>query len=193
MTTVGVLLAAGQSRRFGAEDKLLTEFNGRPLVTHAGRTLAKAGCDYALAVTSNPAVTHALPGLRAVEISPGQPQSTSLRAGVEAAIDLGAGRLLVVLGDMPLVTTQTLNDVLARAAEHGLSATTDGSRRMPPISFERTRFPELLRLSGDRGARHILHQIPQHACVLVSKEELRDIDTPEDVKAMRRDTGQAEK
>ena len=41
MKTLGVLLAAGASRRFGAEDKLLAPWQGQPLVMAASRALLR--------------------------------------------------------------------------------------------------------------------------------------------------------
>src|SRR5690606_18755490 len=45
-----VLLAAGQSTRFGAADKLHADLGGRPLVTHVAATLRQLGFGALIAV-----------------------------------------------------------------------------------------------------------------------------------------------
>ena len=47
-----LLLAAGQSRRFGPQDKLLAPLAGRPVVAHALDALALPEADFRLAVVS---------------------------------------------------------------------------------------------------------------------------------------------
>lgn len=188
MTAVGVLLAAGQSRRFGPGDKLLADLGGRPLVTHAAAALTHTGCDKLIAVTSNPAVADVLSGFEHVEPDrPDDGQSASLRAGVRRASQEGAKCVLVALGDMPFVTPETLARALAMGQRHGVAMATDGTCRMPPICFGHSLFSSILELTGDQGARAILRTLPSEAKVLISTQELRDIDTSEDMAAARLD------
>ena len=62
MRTVGILLAAGQSRRFGPTDKLMAPLHGRPLVTYAAATLRAVAPDVLIAVTSSEIVAAELDG-----------------------------------------------------------------------------------------------------------------------------------
>lgn len=55
-----LLLAAGMSRRFGPEDKLLADLNGMPMVAHAARALDLVGPDRRIAVTGSDAVGNLL-------------------------------------------------------------------------------------------------------------------------------------
>ncbi len=57
---VGLLMAAGQSRRFGSADKLLAVYQGRQLVSHAAAAIS-AIVDRLIAVTTNAEVVAALP------------------------------------------------------------------------------------------------------------------------------------
>ncbi len=50
---VGLLLAAGLSRRFGGDDKLLTLFRGQALVRHAAAVMARLFLDRRMAVVSS--------------------------------------------------------------------------------------------------------------------------------------------
>lgn len=188
MTTVGLLLAAGQSRRFGPDNKLLADLGGRPLVTHAAAALARAGCDKLLVVTTNPAVAELATGFENVELGGAdQGQSASLRAGVRRVSKEGAKCVLVALGDMPFVTPETMKRTLALGQRHGVAMATDGTHRMPPICFGNNMFSSILELTGDQGAREMLRAFPSKTEVLVSTEELRDIDTSADLEAARLD------
>ena len=79
-----LLLAAGQSRRFGPRDKLLALLAGRPVVAHALDALALPEADFRLAVVSaDPVAAIARKaGFDALPVAPGLPQADSLKAGL---------------------------------------------------------------------------------------------------------------
>lgn len=168
-----LLLAAGQSRRFGAADKLMAGLHGRPLIGHilaaqAGLTaerVAVVGPDGAAAGLLTAA------GFRlVVNAHPEAGQGRSLALGVAA---VAGERVLVMLGDMPFVTP----DLLVRLADFEVrAAASDGPRRSPPALFPRADFAALMRTAGDRGARALLATAEP---VLAAPKELRDIDTLE--------------
>ena len=176
MKTVGILLAAGASRRFGSEDKLLAPLDGRPLVTHAAEALRGAGVDHLLAVVTSQRVAALLPGFDLVWPDPEPQQSDSLRAGVTRARDLGAEKVAIILGDMPRVPSALIRQVIDRC---GLEGSASGDRPMPPACFPAGQIPQLLALTGDQGARDLLRCIPDSVRVLTDPDQLIDIDTPE--------------
>ncbi len=180
MTTAAILLAAGASRRFGADDKLLAKFKGRPLVAHAAEALSASGAELLMAVVTSDAVAEALPGFEIIR--PPEPvpeQSDSLRAGIAAAQARGAARALVALGDMPFVDAAAMQAVLARATDSQASALTDGTRRAPPACFPTKDFEALLQIKGDTGAARLIKALPPSALVQVPSTMLIDIDTPQ--------------
>jgi molybdenum cofactor cytidylyltransferase len=180
VTTAALLLAAGQSRRFGDADKLLAPLDGKPLVTHAADMLRFAGLAPLIAVTASDDVAALLEGFLTVPLGAGPAaQSRSLAAGIAAAEAEGADRVLVVLGDMPRVTADLVRDVVSRCPEGGAAAAFDGIRPMPPACFDRALFPALRDMTGDRGAAPILRALPPEALVTASSDLLIDIDTPE--------------
>src|SRR5271165_4945182 len=104
MRRLGVLLAAGASRRFGPEDKLLAPYRGGALVRSAATSLLGAGCDAVLAIVSSVDVAAALPtGIEICSIAPGQPMAVSFHTAIDQAVARRASRLLICLGDMPNV------------------------------------------------------------------------------------------
>lgn len=185
---VGVLLAAGGSRRFGGTDKLLAPFEGCPLVAHAASALRDVGPDRLLAICTDPAVVALLPGYETLAPEPCGGLSASLRAGARRAHALGAKRLLVTLGDMPRVTPAFLREVLGACDDACPAAAHDGSRISVPACFPAGMLPELLTLDGDRGAAVLLRGAAPGMVHLCRAEPslLLDVDTPQALRAAQR-------
>ncbi|MGX9854449.1 nucleotidyltransferase family protein [Limimaricola variabilis] len=182
---VGLLLAGGASRRFGAQDKLQADFRGRPLVTHAAVALSRAGTDRLLAICRTSKVAALLDGFESLSPDPEGDQAASLRAGVRRARALGATKLLIALGDMPLVRTELLRKVIAACDSTHPAAAHDGTRIMPPACFPADMLADLMSLAGDRGAASLLRGRPPGTVRLcpAPADRLRDIDTPEALRA----------
>ena len=177
MRTIGILLAAGQSLRFGPRDKLLADAGGRPLVTHAAAAMTGAGLDGLIAVVSSERVAMLLPGFAIARIEPGAPQSAALHAGLAAARRRQAERIVVALGDMPSVTAALYRDLIALADGEGRAAMTDGARTTPPVVFTKRDFASLAALDGDRGAGVLIRNWPASALLQVDPGTLDAIDT----------------
>ena len=106
-------------------------------------------------------------------------QSASLRAGVAAL--RGEDRVLVLLGDMPFVTREAIDGVLAlpgtgRATYHG--------RPGHPVVLGADVLPRVAQLRGDTGANELLEHCAtfeaSHLC------DPTDIDTPDQLEIAAR-------
>jgi molybdenum cofactor cytidylyltransferase len=183
---VSVLLAAGRSRRFGFDDKLLADLNGLPLVLHAARLIVDLDPARRIAVCS-PAVGALLEPLGFELIltdDAEQEMSASLALGIKAASTDSYEAALITLGDMPFVKVEHLQQLLARwdsrfapvvgSTKHGIP--------MPPAIFARSEFPDLCQTTGDRGARKLLLNA---ALVEPPPEQLADVDTIDDLLRLR--------
>ncbi len=185
MTLAGIVLAAGHSRRFGAEDKLLAPLDGHPVAAHAAAAMRTARVDLRIAVTRSDAVAALFAGFDIVQLPPeAEVQSDSLRAGVARARTLGATRVLIALADMPGVDAALLDSVAERGLREGRAAVTDGARRMPPAAFGADAFDALMQVRGDSGAGALLRALPEAALVRAAPGQLADIDRPEDLAAL---------
>lgn len=180
--SVVVLLAAGLSRRYGAVGKLVADFRGKPLAQHAAETIGALPFSRRIAVcrTGDDDLAEMLSGLGfAVVRNPdtARGMASSLGLGVEAAGEPQA--LVVCLADMPLVTAAHLRTLVERVTPGGIVASVAGPTEppTPPAAFSREYLPELLRIEGDKGARHLL-QIAER--VVAPEGTLADFDTPED-------------
>jgi len=178
MRTVGILFAAGASRRFGSADKLLADWRGEPLVLAAARTLASAGCDAVAAIVSSDAVATVLPPeFRICWIAPGQPLSETWKRARNLVVEIGADRALIVLGDMPAIRRETLRHLLN--VRDGSHACLVGDVRMPPALLTSQDMAGFDGHRGDFGARALLAELPPDALYPISLHEAQDIDFPE--------------
>jgi molybdenum cofactor cytidylyltransferase len=173
-----VLLAAGRGSRFGG-GKLGALLRGRPLVMHAADNLAHVPCPagrFAVVAPDTPPLTSL--GFEPVMLDPpGAPMSRSLALGVARAAQAGAQAVMIALGDMPLVPAGHLRDLL-RHFDGDRIATQVGDHRQPPAIFGARHFPDLMALSGDRGAGALLRDAP--ALPLAGDAGL-DVDTHGDL------------
>lgn len=185
----GLLLAAGQGRRFGADKLLQPLADGTPVAVAAARAL-KSACPDSLAVLRpEQDVLAALleaEGLTVVRCAAARyGMGHSLAAGVAASADTDGW--LVVLADMPCIGVPTLRRVAeAVAGGAALAAPTYAGRRGHPVGLAARWKDALLALEGDEGARAILRQ---HAALLQTLETddpgvLQDVDTPADLAAL---------
>lgn len=183
-------LAAGASCRFGA-DKLLTNYQGRPLFAH-GLTTAATVCqtrsDAAVTVVTNTPAIAALARTLGAAVVPSlqsdQGQSYSIRAGLDAVGPLAAEDfLLFLVADQPRLRTETLTRFLDLAKPGVWAATAAcGDRVGNPGLFCAALAPALYRLEGDRGGRKVLNTAPEKVLrVPCLPEELQDIDRPADL------------
>ena len=177
-----ILLAAGRSVRFGAEDKLLADYCGRPLVDHAGTTIAGIGFAHRIAVVRAGATA-----LRQVLESRGYAivENDEPEAGLSRSLRLGIGAsrssaILIALADMPLVPEEhfvALCRALSPATPIVASLGPEGP--MVPAAFIATEFDKLLHLTGDTGARALLAGA---ATVAIDPDLLVDIDLPDHIR-----------
>jgi molybdenum cofactor cytidylyltransferase len=179
-----VLLAAGNARRFGS-DKLMADFEGAPLGSHAAHALIGIEAAAHVAVCQPKAAIAAVYARLGFDITenphPDRGLSGSLHLAVEAATKTDAEALLIALADMPIVHASYIEALIA-ACSDDVVASFDGHQPMPPAIFPRSYWPDLLATAGDAGARHIL----ANATRLAAPEGmLRDIDTPDELAASK--------
>ena len=181
MNQAVLILAAGRGRRFGS-DKRRYLIDGEPMLVKTTsiyvslfddvRVVLRPGDDeLAAAVTELGATVVEAPDADAG-------QSRTLAAGV-ASLD-GIDRVLVALGDMPFVTTETLQMLEDHEPGRPIVRPVHGGRAGNPIRFDAAVFPELLEIDGDQGAREIIKADPTRVALLEIDDSgvLADVDRP---------------
>jgi molybdenum cofactor cytidylyltransferase len=190
VTTAGLVLAAGAGSRFGDTPKQLATLGDRPLLQWAVDAQTSVDPDL-LPVVVVVLGSHAVEVRAAVDFGRARVsvcddwasgQSASLRHGLRALGD--ADRVVVTLGDAPLVTAELIARFVQEPGEGPLRAVYDG-RPGHPVALGRDQITALLRGNGeaDEGARALLRGARTieagHLC------SGRDVDTPEDLEEVR--------
>lgn len=186
MEIFAVVLAAGQSSRFGSS-KLLQSWHGQSLVSRAvtqaasvcgQRTLLLVGHDgAAVSAAASP-----FPGFIAVNDRYADGMGTSIAAAIRL-LQCSATAVIVTLADQPLVEARHLEKLIqAWSGDPGEIVASEYAGTLgPPALFARDSFSALAELEGDRGAREILQsdrfQIQSVPCAAAAF----DIDEPGDL------------
>lgn len=191
---VAIVLAAGQSRRMGAANKLTADVDGLPMVRHAVNAALQSGVAETIIVTGHEPerVAAAVDGLEVRLI--GNPDfakglSTSLRSGL-AAIPTDADGVVVLLGDMPRIRADHVDRLIAAfnpLEGRAICVPTYQGKRGNPVLFATSLLAELREIGGDVGARHIIGQHEDNVAEIPMSDDaiFLDIDTPDALSALR--------
>lgn len=187
----GVLLTAGPGERFEGPFKLLQPVEGEPMVRKAAAALVESSLSAVVAVVGHEAdsVRESLGNLDVETVENTNyrdGQSKSIHLGVEMARERDWDAIAFGLGDMPFVTTETV-DLVAQTYREGhgsiVAAGFEGKRGNPTL-FDAKYYPDLMAVTGDTGGRPVLMSSSDVAVVETGDPGvLRDIDTREDYEA----------
>lgn len=184
----GLVLAAGGSTRLGSPKQLLP-YRDTTLLGHVLATARACEFDQLLCVIGGSAdeirARVDLSGTTVVENqSFGAGCSSSIAAAL-SAVDRRTGVLVLMLGDQPGVSTETVERLLAGRGDAALAACAYENGRGHPLAFARTTFPELATLHGDKGVWKLLDRHADEVVgVPVPGVIPPDVDTAEDYRAI---------
>jgi molybdenum cofactor cytidylyltransferase len=184
----GLVLAAGGSKRLGQPKQLLRYRTGT-LLGHVLATAGACGFDQTLCVVGGGAhdvrAGVDFSGVEVVENRHfGEGCSSSISAALRA-VDRRAQLLVLMLGDQPGVTVETVRALIAGRADAPLAACAYSDGRGHPLAFGRSMFEQLSNLHGDKGVWKLLDRYAgQVADVPVPGPIPRDVDTWEDYEAV---------
>ena len=192
-----IVLAAGRSARFGSGRHKLAQSLGASSVLAQTLACAIASQLRTVVVTTSPFVdiVRSSVATRDIVVLPevgadgagALGMGTSIAAGVSASAD--SGGWLVLPGDMPLVRPSSLLAVAQSLDHHPVAYAQHRGRRGHPVGFAAELYTELTGLSGDEGARRIIARYPAFAVEVDDPGILVDIDTEDDLDALRRGFG----
>jgi molybdenum cofactor cytidylyltransferase len=183
-----IVLAAGRSSRFGGP-KALASAGGTTFIAQILQVLRHAGVDQTLVVVrpGDEAILKEVQsaGLSArsvVNPDPDRGQLSSLLAGVNAVDAAGVDGVLVMLVDMPLVTSATIRRLIqvARSSPALILRAACGGRHGHPVVFKRGAFDSLRHADPSVGARSVVHALPTEDVEVDDRGVVEDVDTPAD-------------
>lgn len=198
-----IMLAAGNSRRFGS-NKLLYEIEGKPMYLrtleqllrvergfserclHAGlpalsgRGRKKEACRITV-VTQYKEIQEGAEALGAQVLLNPHPErgiSSSLKLGLEANQEADA--CLFAVADQPWLTAETILALTDRffSSPCRIACVSHEGRLGNPCIFDRYYYPELLKLEGDTGGKRIIlaHREDTLRLETGNQKELLDVD-----------------
>lgn len=122
--------------------------------------------------------------------------STSLRAGLSAA-GPDASAVIVALADQPFVKTSTIDRLVQSYMDSSPKIVVPVYRGVKgnPVLFDRSVFPEILRIRGDVGAKSVVEGNADRVLKVEVDDEgiLIDIDTPPDFEAANSSFGRVKR
>ena len=194
MSTAGVVLAAGASRRMGRPKQLL-EYEGKPLLEAVLERVNASSLDDVVVVLGAAAAEiqeRVSFGRARAIVNPDHSSgmASSLRAGL-AALGPEVDRAVVILGDQPDIGAPMLDDLLALQASSRLPAAALDFQGIthPPVVLDRSLWPDVMSLEGDVGCRAVIRGRPEDVARLAHATGHRhpiDVDTPEDYERITR-------
>ncbi len=179
-----VVLAAGSSKRFGRQ-KLTHLYYGKPLLQWPIDLLKKSGGEFKKILIISRSLDLRLLKTDNFEIvineNAEKGLSTSVSLSISIASSSGSNGLILLLGDMPRISTDLLKKVIFMGKERIVFPSHDGIKGFP-VFLPSKYFSEVNVLSGDVGLRKL---IALHKNETVSfegdKDCIFDVDTIEDV------------
>ncbi|MFC1782465.1 NTP transferase domain-containing protein [Planctomycetota bacterium] len=182
-----VILAAGESRRMGAQ-KLLLPFGGVTVIEHIVDQLLNSAVNKVIVVTgyegdriadqiSKQAVS--------VVLNPDYQKGmlSSVRCGL-GALPAECEKVLVALGDQPALTTKLVNEMISSlvATDKGIIVPVYNGKRGHPILFSVRYCQEIMTHYDEVGLRGLMQAHPEDVFELEvsTSTVLLDMDCPDD-------------
>ena len=186
-----LILAAGNSSRLGSP---------KQLVTFMGKTLIESITEVALSISEEVLIVlggnadlilsklERFESEISIEFNPNWQQGmwSSIRTGIEKLAEK-SDLILILLSDQPFISKVLLQDMLQTYANYKnpVVACVYNNTLGVPILFNKSVFPELLKLTGDQGAKSFLHLYENRISTVDFPEGIFDIDTIEDVENLK--------
>jgi molybdenum cofactor cytidylyltransferase len=189
-----IVLAAGRSSRMAGANKLLELIDGDPIVRLVAGIALAAGASPVIVVTGFDAarIAEALDDLKVTIVHNAafeEGLSSSLRTGL-SALPADRDGALVLLGDMPEIETSDLAALMAAFAVNGRQAIcvpVRHGKRGNPVLWGAAYFAEMMRISGDVGAKQLMARHPERVTEVAAGSDgiFADVDTPSDLARLK--------
>ncbi|MDP2246922.1 MAG: nucleotidyltransferase family protein [Nitrosomonadales bacterium] len=188
MNVVGILLAAGHSRRFGAKNKLIQSLADGAMMALSSAGHLMTALPHSVAIVRPDSVLQAKLADLGLMVTCCQQDEQDMAASLVAAVRYGqsiypeTSGYVIALADMPYIHSQTIYEVAKRidSGGPGIVVPRYQGRRGHPVGFSARFTEELLVLTGDQGAKVLLEKYPSELDFFECEDPgiLVDIDTP---------------
>ena len=186
-----LILAAGNSSRLGSPKQLI-KFEGKTLIERIAETALSISEEVLIVLGGNSELIS--PKLERFENTISTIFNPDWQEGMGKSIRLGVDELahksdliLILLSDQPFISKVLLQNMLQTYAnsQNPIVACVYKNTLGVPILFDKSMFQELLKLSGDKGAKSFLHLYEDKISMIDFPAGIIDIDTTEDVEKLK--------
>ena len=190
MTVSALVLAAGMSTRMGPTNKLLVDLDGETMVRRVVKAAAGSKVELVVVVTgyqTNEVAAQLKDLACRIVHNPAYEEGLASSLGVGlAALPQTVDATLVVLGDMPRVSSQHINrlvEAYAWSQTKDIVVPIHKERHGNPVLFGRRYFEQLGALTGDIGGRCLFRQYREQICEVPMEDDavLLDVDRPSEL------------
>lgn len=191
-----IVLAAGKSERFGKSNKLLTRLPGGETTLLERVVDSVSGEVAGVIIVTNSAISERVRDvLSGCDIIPefvvndeGE-MTSSFKKGVMRAKELGAGAVILLLGDQPFISTETVKAVVDtwRNSDAAIIHPTFNGRPVHPVVFSNELLDHILSIPEGRSLKDFVRAHADWAFffsldgIASSGREFADIDVPADL------------
>lgn len=184
-----ILMAAGLSKRYGKENKLLALYKENPLLQYPLDLLKKTNQFIKIFVvySANEVEQFLESQKRKIElIKNSHPEigiSESIRLGVLAS---DADFYMFLPADQPLLSQKTLNNIIDKATVGKIVCPEWEGDKGAPTVFSSVFREDLLSLTGDQGGKYVMKKYPEDVIYIEAADALSllDIDEKRDLEQL---------
>lgn len=191
MSVSGIILAAGESKRFNGI-KQLAKIDDKTLLEIVVDNLSQSSIDslYVCLGANAEKIKAVLPNNIKSIVSENWQKGLghSIADSIDAIGD-SCDSVLLLLADQIKVPTAHLDQLMIEAKLHPkkIIATSVGGLFLPPVIFPKKYFQQLKLLQGDKGAAHLLKQHSDQVLIVTCEQAKVDIDTADDLDMIQQD------
>ena len=168
-----ILLAAGQSKRMGDENKLVKNFQGIPLIKHSVRNILASFIGELIIVLGHQKeiIEKLIDKNEKIKFVFNQ----DFESGMDTSIKTGLNHLseeteafFICLGDMPMVNKDIFNLLIKSKNNREIIVPTYKNKQGNPILFSKSMKKKIMTIEGNVGAKKILE---------LNKDKILNIET----------------
>ena len=189
--TDAIILAAGNSKRFGITNKLFTQLYSKPLISHVVNEICKSNVKniFVISGKDHDQICDILNKYR-VKIIKNQNHVFGINSSISCGIknlDPISNSVMICLGDMPLLLSKDYNKLLKFNNNFGgknkITVPFNSNQNGNPIIFGSKFYKKLLSLKGDEGGKKIINENNNHLVKFFTdlKGFYYDIDVKNDI------------
>ena len=156
-----ILLAAGQSKRMGGENKLTKEIQGTPVIKHSVKNILASSIDELIVVLGyqKEVIKKIIDKNEKVKFV----FNKNFESGMASSIKTGLNHLsekteafFICLGDMPMVNYDIYNQLIKSKNNKEIIVPTHKGQQGNPVLFNKSMKEKIIGITGDVGAKKIL-------------------------------------